>query len=144
MQLDILMYCSIFYAIEFLEAAKSNQLYKKVRFKKKKDFNACNEKGISLLMWLSTNRNKRMFQLLLKKGELIDHYDHEGKTALYKAAYCAHIETSTFLLDNNASVSRKTNEGRTALLAGAQNGHVDLSALLIVDLMSNRLNQSRK
>ena len=36
MQLDILMYCSIFYAIELLEAAKSNQLYKKVRFKKKK------------------------------------------------------------------------------------------------------------
>lgn len=85
-----------------------------------------------------------MFQLLLNKWELIDHYNHEGKTALYKAAYCTHIEISTFLLDSNASVSPKTNESPTAFLAEAQNGDVDLSALLIVDLICNRPNQSRK
>lgn len=52
MELNVLMCSSIFHAIDLLEAAKSNELYKKVRLLKKDNINTCDEKGISLLMWM--------------------------------------------------------------------------------------------
>ena len=66
MELNLLMCSSIFYAIDLVEAAKSNELYKKVRHLNKDNIDTCDEKGISLLMWMSMNRNQQMCRILLR------------------------------------------------------------------------------
>ena len=69
------------------------------------------------------------FRYVIKS--LVDKHNHEGDTALYKAAYYGHVQICNLLLENNASVNQKTNKGVTALLVGAQNRHVDVCTLLL-------------
>ena len=80
---------------------------------------------------MSINRNQQMCRILLRQGALVNKSYNEGKTALYKAAFCGYIEICTLLLESKASVFQKTKEGATALLGAAQNNHVDVCTLLL-------------
>ena len=78
-----------------------------MRLLKKTNINTCDEKGASLLMWMSYNGNQPMCEILLRQGALVDKPDHEGNTALFIAAFCGHTEICTLLLENKASVIKQ-------------------------------------
>ena len=130
-ELNVLMCSSTFYAIDLLKAAESNELDKYVKFLNKHNVNTCDDRGISLLMWLSCNGNQPMCEILLKKGALVDKHDHEGITPLIIAAFYGHLQICNLLLENNASVNHEANAGRTAPLVGPESGHVDVCTLLL-------------
>ena len=105
------MFISIFYVIDLLNAAKSNQLDRMVKQLNHKNVNTCDESGVLLLMWSET-------------GALVDLHDHESETALYKAACNGLIEICKMLVKNNANVNQPENKGQSRLWVAAQNGHM--------------------
>ena len=89
-----------------------------VRFVLKKNQNIINNKtkiGETPLHYASLKRNKKIVQLLHRRGAELESQDDEGRTALHKMALVGYQEMVAFLLKRGADPNSQDNEGHTAL-----------------------------
>ena len=91
----------------------------------KHNVNTCDEKGNSLLIWESYNRNQKMCEALLSEEAMVDMPSNTGLTALYGAAFRGHVEVFTLLLKNKAHVNQKMAMAGACTLLPQNNGHVN-------------------
>ena len=87
--------------------------------------------GVTALMYAAKLGQKKIVDLLLKKGALIDTQDNHGNTALTIAAYNGYKATVQLLLDNGASINITNNNGDTALMLAAYKGYKEPVQLLL-------------
>ncbi|KAI1126751.1 acyl transferase/acyl hydrolase/lysophospholipase [Nemania abortiva] len=105
------------------------------------DLQKCAEVLVS--QWRSRTRQKIAARLTSKAGDgntlqdLVDQgadvnaKDHEGETALFKAAKGGHEAAVMLLLDAGAIAGSRWDSGRTPLAFAAQNGHEHLVQILL-------------
>ena len=72
----------------------------------KRNVETRDENGNSLLMWACLTGMKKNCEILLNTGALVDIQDHEGETALLKAASKGHDEVCIMLLKNKAHINQ--------------------------------------
>ena len=65
-----------------------------------------------------------MVRELLDRGANINARDHEGETALIRAAFWGHLAIVRLLLERGANANARTYEGWTPLMYAADSGHL--------------------
>lgn len=94
------------------------------------DVNACDEHGITVLMYAAKNGHTSIVDLLIKSNVHLDAQDSNGKTALMHAVWIGHKEAVEILLRAGANVTIQDNDGKTALDIARDSGDPKMVALI--------------
>lgn len=92
---------------------------------------ACNDNGITPLMYASKLGMSDIVSILLQSGADVNHKNSEGNTSLIIAALYGSPECVRLLLDAGADVCVRDNCGWTALMYAAGGCNIDCMKLII-------------
>ena len=97
----------------------------------KRDPDAREADGSTLLYHAVSNGHRAVTRLLLDNGAAVDLANNEGNTPLQGAAICGRVATAILLLDRGADIEHRSNVGSTPLVNAAVIGNCDMIRLLL-------------
>ena len=106
----------------FSPAAEDNFLYPEsfdVDLDNKAEFDAANEKGMTLLIVAATAGHLALVRFLLERGADVEKTNEGGRTPLASAAFGGHVDVIRVLADAGAKLNYVDASGRTALMYAA-------------------------
>lgn len=116
-------------AIDYARYGNSVELEKML--KAGMNVNLCDEKGNSLLMLASYNRNLDTSKLLLEYGAAVDLRNDRGQTPLGGIAFKGDIDILNLLLKYGADVNADQGGGKTPLMFASLFGNKKIVDILI-------------
>lgn len=138
------LYCANYYAMDLIEAVKSNNIYKaRYLITKGTDINFQDIDGLSAINWAIITHNTQMFQMLIDAGSNINICDKSGKSPLCISAYLDKSPFYRFLINNGADVNHKSNDGNSILHASVNQNNIKAVKYLVkkganIDITNNQ------